>query len=554
MSSSVDTIKEKLDVAEVIGSYVKLEKAGANFKARCPFHNEKTPSFFISPSRGSYYCFGCGAKGDMFTFVEEFEGVDFMGALKVLAARAGVELVHENPKTKSERDRLFSAVEHAAVFFQQNVDAPGVKAYLSSRGIQEQTIRDWRIGFVTNDWRTLYTFLRSKNFTDSEIEKAGLSKKTDKGYYDRFRGRIMFPIFDTSGRVIGFSGRIFGTETKDAPKYLNSPDTSLFNKSDLLYGLHVAKNEIRKKGYSILVEGQMDLILTQQAKFGNTVATSGTALTLSQITRLKRLSPRIIMAFDPDEAGLRASFKNAELALANGMEVKVATLPKGQDPADLVVSDIENWKTVLKNSKHLIDFALDRVLSEEKDKRKQGKQISARILPYIAMLDSRVEQSHFISEISEKAHIKEDALWDDLKRVKIETKESPPSTVADKKSLRERTEEEVISILMWQESVDKPEVPPDKIKKEFIDIVGQKYFDEIYERHSLNKIELIAKAEQTASPPTRTLEDLLASLRKNIVKAELQEIQSILREAERANDTAGTEKILKLYNEKLLKK
>jgi DNA primase len=210
MNSPVQQIKERLSIEEIVSSYIKLEKTGVNLKAKCPFHNEKTPSFFVSPARGSYYCFGCAAKGDIFTFVEEFEGLDFKGALKLLANKAGVSLQNYNPAAESEKEKLYKVMEESALYFSRNLKAnQKVLEYLKSRGLNDETIDNFRIGFADDAWRELYSYLISKNWKDNEIEKAGLIKKTEKGFYDRFRGRIMFPINDSSSRVIAFSGRIF---------------------------------------------------------------------------------------------------------------------------------------------------------------------------------------------------------------------------------------------------------------------------------------------------------------------------------------------------------
>src|SRR6185369_16545446 len=265
MNSPVDKIKERLGIEEVVSSYIKLDRAGNNLKARCPFHNEKTPSFFISPDRGSYYCFGCGASGDIFTFVEEFEGLDFKGALKLLADRAGVPLEAFTPERKeaeSEKERLYRAMEEATKYFEDNLrnnskESKEVLEYLTSRGVNEKSIKDFRVGFAILDWRKLYDHLRSKGFADADIERAGLAKKPEdksKAMYDRFRGRIMFPITDSSGRVVAFSGRIFVDDGKSA-KYLNSPETPIFSKHAVLFGIDKAKESIRKNNFSILVEG-----------------------------------------------------------------------------------------------------------------------------------------------------------------------------------------------------------------------------------------------------------------------------------------------------------
>ena len=414
MSSSVEKIKEKLDVQDVIGSYIKVERAGGNFKANCPFHNEKTPSFFISPSRGTYYCFGCGAKGDIFTFVQEFEGTDFIGSLKILADRAGITLEQVNPKEKSESDRLHEVLELATQYFEKNL-TENSKAieYLTNRGLTEETRNSWRIGYAPNEWRALHTYLKTLKVTDSELEAVGLIKRSEKaredGSYDVFRGRIIFPIFDPSGKVIAFSGRIFD-DVPDAPKYLNSPETKLFNKSETLYGFDRAKTSIRKKDYSILVEGQMDLLMSHQAGFSNTVASSGTAFTEAHLIKLGRLSSKILFVYDSDSAGFHAALKSGALALSLGMEVKLAQLPKGTDPAELILKDENAWIDAMKNSKHLIDFYLDNLVQEKLDPRKLAKEVEKKVLPYVSKLKSSIEQSHYVSLISKRTGIREDAI------------------------------------------------------------------------------------------------------------------------------------------------
>src|SRR3989344_4405479 len=283
MSSSVDQIKSKIDIVSLVSSYIKLDKAGTNFKGRCPFHNEKTPSFFVSPDRGNYYCFGCHAKGDIFTFVQEFEGLDFVGALKVLAEKTGVELIGYNRGEKTEKENFHEILEQATLFYQRKLqESKEAAGYLKARGIKTETIDDFRIGFAPSEWRELFDYLKSRNVSEADMLKCGLIKRKDESsrgtesYYDTFRGRIMFPLCDSAGRTVGFSERILVADLKN-PKYLNSPETVFFNKSEIIFGFDKAKTEIRRKDYSILVEGQIDLVMMHQVGFSNTVAGSGTA-------------------------------------------------------------------------------------------------------------------------------------------------------------------------------------------------------------------------------------------------------------------------------------
>lgn len=433
--TAVEEIKARLPIEEVIGQYVKLEKAGKSLKARCPFHNEKSASFFVSPDRGGYYCFGCNAKGDIFSFVEQFEGLDFRGALKILAERAGVPLVADQ-KADGERDRLFQIMEDTASYFEQQFAKQGNDAeatqsakardYVKKRGITDETRKSFRIGWAPVGWRNLHTYLKAKGWNDAIMEKAGLVKKSEKDatFYDRFRGRVIFPIADSSGRIVAFSGRILPElDDGQAAKYLNSPDTPLYDKSLVLYGLDKAKSEIRRLNYTILVEGQMDLVMSHQAGIRNTVASSGTALSdeaegqsgaVSNLGLIRRLSPNVIIAFDSDAAGRKAALRAAGIALGMGMDVKIADLVGSKDPADLVLSDVNEWKNALRSAKPIIEFELGNVLKDTPDHRKVGRALRDRVFPFLARIESQMDKDHFVTMISDRAKVSREAVWDDL--------------------------------------------------------------------------------------------------------------------------------------------
>ncbi len=503
MISPVEQIKERLGVEEVVSSYIKLERAGANLKAKCPFHNEKTASFFVSPGRGSYYCFGCGAKGDIFTFVEEFEGLDFKGALKLLADRAGIRLQDFSRENESEKEKLYRVMEEACRFFEKNLgESEEAYEYLKNRGIEDKTIKEFSIGFIKDDWRLLYDHLQKLGFKDAEIEKAGLAKKTDKGIYDRFRGRIMFPISDTSGRIIAFTGRVLEDDGKSA-KYLNSPETPIFNKSSVLYGLNKAKDSIRKNNFSILVEGQMDLILSHQAGFRNTVATSGTALSDSEMSRenvisnlglLRRLSGNIVLAFDADKAGFNAAARASKIALSFGMDVKVVSMPEGVDPADLIGGKgPDAWREAIRNSKHVIQFLLNKIISDKNmDPRKAGREIKEKVLPYVHFVESSIEKSHFIRFISGESGIHESALIEDLRKIDKELKEEKKELEKAKENteLKNRKDpiiKKLLGIAFWQEAENAKKLDPKIIFEKL------KNFKEGYETI---KEDLIYEAEE----------------------------------------------------------
>jgi DNA primase len=554
MNSPVDKIKERLSIEEVVSSYIKLDKAGANLKAKCPFHNEKTPSFFISPDRGSYYCFGCGASGDIFTFVEEFEGLDFKGALKLLANRAGVELTPYTPEMKeaeSEKEKLYRVMEEATLYFENNLkENKEILEYLKSRGLNEKSIKDFRIGFAPLDWRLLYFYLQKKGFGDTEIEKGGLAKRSEKGMYDRFRGRIMFPIADSSGRIIAFSGRIFVDDEKSA-KYLNSPETPIFSKNAVLYGVDKAKDSIRKNNFSILVEGQMDLILSHQAGYRNTVATSGTALSDSTVSKenvvsnlglIRRLSENLVLAFDADKAGANATIRAGKIALSLGMDVKVVDLPDGVDPADLISKNSPDaWREAIKNSKHIIEFLLKKTLKNSgSDERKAGRGIKETILPFVNALSSSIEKMHFIKLISDTSGIQQNALQDDLKKIEQEFKYEKEEIkeagdVQAKKRRKDNVESDLLGIALWQQTLSAP-VVDFKMIFEKLGEASKKYED--------TKEDLIYKAEVFYTN-NENLENSIKEMFLNLEEENInEELNKKMTELRRSGDGDPGQKIL----------
>jgi DNA primase len=562
MSTSVEQIKERLNIEDVIGSYIKLERAGNSLKARCPFHNEKTPSFFVSPDRGGYYCFGCGVKGDIFTFVQEFEGIDFVGALKILADRAGVQLEKISPKVADKKERLYYLLEVTTEFLEKNLQNEEIPLdYLKKRGLTEKTIKDWRIGYVRNEWRTVYEHLKSKGFLDEEMERAGMIKTEGQNTYDRFRGRIMFPLFDSAGRVIAFSGRIMPAfDDGKAGKYLNSPQTEIFDKSKTLYGFDRAKLSIRKLDFSVLVEGQMDLIMSHQAGFTNVVASSGTALTPEHLKLLKRISSRIIMSFDSDNAGAKAAERGWVLALAGGMEVKVAAIPKGFDPADLILKDKEEFKEVLKNAVHIIDFLLERVYQENTDERKIGIAIKNKVLPYLSLIDSNIEKSHYVSKISSRTGIKEEAIWDDLKKVKIDedyvSKDIEEKVVEKTVDVLPKgsSERSLASIIALEESRNGKVLNPSLVREKIKNILKADEYNLFDENIKKMGSELAFEAESYYGDLdevkfNKELDYILLNLQEDIFKKELADLMAELKKAEIAKENDKAISILQRCNE-----
>jgi len=420
MQSPVELIKSKLSIVDVVGSFIKLEKAGSNYRARCPFHNERTPSFFVSPGRNSFHCFGCAKGGDIFTFVEEIEGVDFREALKLLADRAGVNLESgqgghsTSSKTARLRELLVESVKFYSLGLKKNTKA---LEYLSDRGIKKETMESWQLGCSPNEWHVLLDYLKAKKFSESEIEDAGLSIRSPKGnYYDRFRGRIMFPFFDFSGRPIGFSARVMPGADDKQGKYINSPETSLFHKSNIFYGLERAKHSIRENDSAILVEGQIDVIMAHQAGTNNVIGVSGTALTIEHLQMLKRLTDNLIIVLDSDLAGFKASERAVGLALATGFYVSVVALSSGDDPASSIQKNPESWQKALQDSKPFVKYAIE-IISNRGDTDKDKHSLVREHLYYhIAKMYNDIDKDKVIQEVAALLSVSPDAIRSDLQK------------------------------------------------------------------------------------------------------------------------------------------
>lgn len=542
MSRTTEQIKERLSIVDVVGTYIKLEKAGSNFKARCPFHHERTPSFFISPSRNTFYCFGCGEKGDIFSFIERFEGTDFQGALTMLAEKAGVPIIFESTEKKQARDILFRILENATAFFEGRlVENPDALTYLKERGLTDETIKKFRIGFVPNKWNLVYDYLKGLGYTDRDIDRAGLIKKGEKGYYDRFRSRIMFPIADPAGRIVAFSGRIFPHDPETA-KYINSPETELFNKSKTLYGLHLAKFSIRKANFSIVVEGQMDLLMSHQSGFPNTVALSGTALTQDHIDLLSRLSSNIVFALDADSAGFMSSGKSARMTLASGMDVKVARMPEGIDPADLAKKDVKELRAAIRNSVHIITYYLEVLARMEEDKRKFGRKVRDIVLPFVARIQSRIDQMHFVREVASRLGVSEEVVLDEVKNIPrdddVSTHRGGASEKEIEKEVMSRKDmivRRLLGIIFSEKKKKSSVLDLDGVTKKFTDIIGQDTFNSL----SLNQKDVeeetlftIESGYEDGAFLEKDVEELLSELAKEHLHSEYQEALVRLRKAE----------------------
>ena len=435
---NISKIKDRLNVVDVISGYIKVQKAGVNFKARCPFHNEKTPSFYISPERQIWHCFGCQKGGDIFGFVKEIDGVEFPEALRILAQKAGVQLASFDPAVQDAKSALYEICETAARFFEKqlNHSPVGRKAfdYLKSRGLKDDTIKDFRLGFAPDDWHALGNFLRDCGYSDKDIIDAGLSLRRESGrdMYDRFRSRIIFPICDINDQIVGFTGRIFEipdfnhlsankNQAEPGAKYINSPQTMIYDKSRLLYGLNKSKQEARKADRCLLVEGNMDVIMSYQAGVKNVAATSGTALTPSHLQLLQRYTKNLDFCFDADQAGMAATRRGIGLALSQNFNIKIVPIddPECKDPADYVKRFGQRWQDEIKKAKPVIDFYFDKLKAGLDLTSVDGKKaVIADLAPLIKRLASSVEKSHWIAKLATVLKTKEEAIEADIELVK----------------------------------------------------------------------------------------------------------------------------------------
>ncbi len=567
MPTPAEQVKERLNIVDVVSAYLPLTKAGVNFKGRCPFHNEKTASFFVSPTRQSFHCFGCNKGGDAITFVQEIEGLEFIEALKQLATKAGIELkltgTNALPHNR-EREEVVAVLLAATKFYQKKLNEhEEVKKYLLDRGLTVESIEQFNLGFAPLGWRHLVDYLVAEGFSLGLIEKAGLAIMKKEGavgqsHYDRFRGRIMFPLADAGGVIVGFSGRIFDHDNSRAEeaKYLNSPQTIVYDKSRLLYGLDKARVAIRRQDRAILVEGQMDLVMCHQAGLVEAVAVSGTALTEQHLLTLKRLSSNLYMAFDADSAGIAASRRALELALGLGLEVRIVSLPEGKDPADVVKTSPDSLLGLVKKAEHVIDFYLSVLTKKYSERRERAHAIKRDIYSLVSRLPERIDQAHFIGKIAELTNIKEEVVWADIKESTANVKTANSSPPAITAGIKTETESRLAKIfrqligLLWQLGDKNNEVlEKNKIYKLMEDLAGTVFVRAGVERLLPQKDKIMLEIEigfgAGLSDLEKIVEELYANFKDEFLKRELVLATKKLKEAEVVGDEIEIDKCLK---------
>jgi len=426
--SVIDEVKQRADIVEVVSQYTKLSKSGRTFRALCPFHSEKHPSFFVYPEQQSWHCFGaCNTGGDVFSFIMRKEGIEFGEALRLLAQRVGVAIPSRSgPEAgRDERERLYQANQAAAQYFHNLLlsarEGEAARHYLASRGFSSKTVADFQLGFSLNSWEGLKQYLMERGYTEGELLAAGLVIEAEGGKtHDRFRNRLMFPISDAQGRVIGFGARVLDDSL---PKYINSPQTSLFDKSGTLYGLDRAKPAIRQRDVVVIVEGYMDVITAHQNGFSNVVASMGTAITEKQVSALKRLTRNIALALDADAAGEEAMLRCVGYENMLDAEVRVVILPPGRDPDDMIKEDAQAWQRLLEAALPVVDYTFDMVVSGLDLTAARDKTLAVgRLLPIIAEIKDSVRQAHYLQKLARLVKVSERNLEAALAKIRSGTR------------------------------------------------------------------------------------------------------------------------------------
>ena len=565
--SPIEEIKQKLDIVDVISEYLTLKKVGANYRALCPFHKEKNPSFYVNPERQIWRCFGCSRGGDIFKFIMEIENVEFPEALKILAKKAGVELKGYEKVDSSKKNLLKKINQEAAKFFERNLwENKEALDYLLKRGLKKETIKEFQLGFAQDNWHLLERYLKEKGFLQTDIFESGLLVKTDDGrFYDRFRSRIMFPLYDSLGNIIGFSGRIFGKKT-DAGKYINTPQTLIFDKSQLLYGIHKSKEFIKKEKKALIVEGQMDFLMAWQNDLKYSVAVSGTAFTEKQLSILKRYTNNLILCFDMDEAGEVACERSIFEAKKRDFSIEVLPLAFGKDLAELLKEKPKETKKILSNKIPIMEFFFEKAKKVASLTDSEGrKKIADYFLAKIKLLVSPVEQGFWIEKLANFLKIKEEFLYDALKSIKTSKEKEEikdeekflPETFSFSQSLSKK----IIALILEDKEKFLNLKETENLEK-FLDKDYQEIFlkikngreKEIEDKIAYLKLFFEYEFGDLKIDKEKELKKLIKLLKKENLKSEIEKINFEIKEAEENKDQKKAEELLlkiKKLSEKL---
>jgi DNA primase len=578
-----EDVRNQADIYRIVSDYVTLKKRGVNYIACCPFHSEKTPSFNVHPGKGIYKCFGCGAGGDVFGFIMQIEGCSYPESVRIVAQKHGIPIPaaeegEDFKKLTRDREVVLRLNERATEFFEQqlNDEVEGAQArdYIRARGITGETCKQFRLGYSPDSWDALINHLRARGATIDEIDTSGLAiLKEQGGLYDRFRGRVMFPITDSQGRVIAFGGRIMG---EGEPKYLNSPETAVYTKGRNLFGLDLAKNDIRRLGFAILVEGYLDCIIPQQEGIRNVVASLGTALTDSQVRLLRRYmdQPRIVVNFDPDSAGQAATLRSIEMLLTEGFRVNILRMPTDQDPDEFVREHgAERFLSLLKTTQPYIEYIIDITIGQNDITRPTGKvEAINQILPHLARMRDKVARLDYADQIADRLKVDSRVIREEMKRVAIGRQQSLDPARLRAAQDTTQAERQLLELLLANSDIRRAIVPNLK-ETDYAELATGSVFSAlvVLERegvepdyHTLG--ERLESDEERAMLSGLLISDLawagasdfdtlfkkateaLSSLRRRQLEKRREQIQIEIGQAERESDT---ELINRLYQEKI---
>ena len=467
--SAIAAIKKRLDIVEIVGESVKLRRSGRSFRGICPFHADSDPSFYVHPDRQFYYCFGCQARGDIIRFVQQMEGRSFAEAVAYLAERAGVEIEEtrdpaarkRQQRKRKEKKGYFELMEEAVRFYSHRLgksEGEGARKELETRAVSAETAKHFRLGYAPDSWDALITYMNSRGYTGNDLEKAGLAmmRKSGRGFYDRFRNRLLFPVMDERGRAAGFSGRMLGDDDEKGAKYINSPETRFFRKGHVIFGLSSAKGEIRKSGEAILVEGNFDLVSLHSAGFRNVVSPLGTALTPEQAHLIRRFTEKVVILFDGDDAGWKAA-KRALIPLTEaGLEVWVCRLPEGEDPDSVLRSEGAGYiQDLLDKRQDMIESIIQEASSGPSLSPSQISRAVASLAPYVRAVKDRLARDLYIKKIGREFAIEEREIrsaFMTLSPGRTQNTQTRPEASSGSRAagseLRTRTEQEIVGILL----------------------------------------------------------------------------------------------------------
>ena len=569
----IDRIRDRIDIVDLVSGTVSLRKTGKNHVGLCPFHAEKTPSFTVNPDKQIFHCFGCGVGGDVFKFIVMQEGLNFPDAVRQLAGRAGVALPTDSrergidKKTGDERKLLLRIIAEAMDFFRSALAGPAgsaARAYLQKRGVSESAIEDFSLGYALPEWDGLLRHLKGKGQSEDLLEKAGLivPRSSGKGHYDRFRNRIIFPIRDLSGNVIAFGGRVMD---EALPKYLNSPETPLYSKSNILYGLDRAKEQGRRQGYFIIVEGYLDAIACHQHGVGNAVATLGTALTEGHLRVMRRFARKVVLIFDPDPAGVKAALRGLDLFITSGMKVNVVSLPQGEDPDTFLHRNGKDpFDACLRESRKLMDFVLDEVArSRPATGIDETVEKASEMLALIARIPSGIERDHYIKKTSEMLEVNETLLRQEMQQRFNKSggsgqRHAGPSL---RPAQRPKAEELLIHLMLTDEGLAldiKEQITPQDLTDPLYQRATERIF-EVIERIGKLDIQLLFKdgdeelnrlvshysvLDTEYNDPARTGKDCVARIKQHGHARKMKALSVSIKEVEARGDRAGLRKLL----------